>query len=81
MEYMYRCLGPNVATAACVSLATTATHVSLAAAIIIAHTSPSSPLLLLPLAGPCWGVTVVVIIIVVVVSAATVAMRGDSVVT
>jgi len=53
---------------------------SLTAAIIVAH-APLS----LPLAGPCWGVTVVIIVIivivVVVVSAATVAMRGDSIVT
>jgi len=62
------------------------THASLAAAIVVAHMSPLSPSLSLLLAGPCWGVTIVVIVIVivvvvVVVSAATVAMRGDSVVT
>jgi len=60
-------------------------HMSLAAAIIVAHASPSSPSLSSPLAGPCWGVTVVIIVIivvvVVVVSAAAIAMRGDSVIT
>jgi len=59
-------------------------HASLAAAIIVTHASLSSPSLSLPLAGPCWGVTIVIIIIiviVVIVSTATVAMQGDSVVT
>ena len=60
---------------------TVVAHVSLAAAVVVAHASPSSPSLSLPLAGPCWGVTVVVIVIVVVISAAAIAMRGDSVIT
>jgi len=55
-------------------------HTSLAAAIVVAHAS-----LLLPLAGPCWGVTIVVIIIIVVVvivvSTAAITMQGDSVIT
>jgi len=135
MEYMYRCLGPNIATAAAAtaarvslaaaaahaSLAAATTHVSLAAAVIIAHVLPLlpmrhspllslshtrrhchpciavvayaslaaaivvthalplSPSLLLPLAGPCWGVTVVIVVIV--VSTAAVAMWGNSVIT
>ena len=85
MEYMYRCLGPNVAAAAAA-----AAHMSLAAAVIVAHMSlllpmrhlplPSSlPSLSLLLTGPCWGVTVVVIVIVVVVviSTAAIATWGD----
>jgi len=59
-------------------------HASLATAIIVAHVLPSLPSLLLPLAGPCWGVTVVIIvivIIVVVISTAAIAMWGDSIVT
>ena len=59
-------------------------HVSLATAIVVAHMLPLLPSLSLPLAGPCWGVTVVIIvivIIVVVISAAAITMWGDSIVT
>ena len=74
-----------VVTHASLAAAVIVAHTSLAAAVIVAHASPLSPSLSLPLAGPCWGVTIVVIVIVVVVvvvvSAATVAMWGDSVIT
>jgi len=54
-------------------------HASLAAAIVVAHTSPLLLSLSLPLAGPCWGVTIVVIVVI--VSTAAVTMQGDSVIT